>query len=209
MSTVLKLAGIAALAALVWMSCEWALAWRTVRHVTRELPALVGDEAELTRQAAVKEIQATRGAAVAAIDRLAGRAEKQLREMRIGTLEETARLRADLTTQSTLWRGEVSRQADAANGTLAGLRSDVRPVLDNAALLESDASRTVRLVTPQLVGAAAAWKVTGGNSAQIMRDLKPAAPAAAKAVQNVEKLTRPASWLVRAARIAAKVVWPF
>lgn len=163
MNAVLKLAGCIALLAAAWCAGEWALAFRSVRHVADKLPALVADEAEITRQAAAQEVRAVRVDATNSIDRFSAQAARQLDQLQAVTVDEVRRLRADLVIQSTLWRAEVRRQGDAANGTLAGVRSDLRPALDNAALLESDASRTVRLVTPQLVGAAAAWKVTGGE----------------------------------------------
>lgn len=212
MNTLLKIAGCVALLTASWCAGEWALTWRSIRHVADELPALVADEAELTRQAAVEEIRAGRADATEAVDRLSARAAHQIDKVRAGAIKEVRRLRADLVTQSTLWRGEVSRQGNAANGTLAGLRSDARPVLDNAALLELESARTVRLLTPQLLGAIAALKVTSGNTAQITRDLKPAAPAAAKAVQNVERMTRPLGWpakLARGALNVAKRLWIF
>lgn len=212
MTTVIKIAGCIALLVAAWCAGEWALAFRSVRHVTEELPELLANEAEITRQVATEEIRAGRADATVAIDRLSAQAAHQIDKMRAGTLEEVRRLRADLVTQSTLWRSEASRQADAANGTLAGLRADARPVLENAAVLELESARTVRLLTPQLLGALAASKVTAGNAAQITRDLKPAAPAAAKTVQNVERLTRPLGWPAKICRGlfgVARRIWIF
>lgn len=175
----LKLAGVIALAAVAWMSCEWALAWRATRAVVTELPELVSSELELTRRVAVEEIRAGRVDVTVAIDRLSAEAARQITKTRADTLEEVRRLRADMVTQSTLWR------------------SDARPVLANAALLEADAARTVRVLTPQLLGAVAASKVTAGNAAQITRDLKPAAQDAAHAMRNAERATRPLGWPVK------------
>lgn len=118
-------------------------------------------------------------------------------------------LRDSLVHTLTLHPGPGCRQGDAANGSLAGLRGDLRPTFDGSTLLLADSSRTVRLLTPQLLGAVAAAKVTSGNTAQITRDLKPAAPAAAKAVRNVEKITRPAGWLARIGSFVLKIIRPF
>lgn len=209
MNIALRIAGIAALAALAWMCAEWALTWRATREVVATLPDLVSAEAELTRQAAVEEIRATRTEATEAIDRTSAKAVRSVEKMEAGAIGEVRRLRADLVTQSTLWRGMMDRQADTANGTLAGLRIDALPVLQNAAQVEANVNRTIDMLRPQALGALAASKVTAGNAAQITRDLKPAAPAAAKTLQNVEKLTRPAGWISKAVRFALKIIWPF
>jgi len=189
-----------------WMVVELALLWRTAREVAEELPAEVGMQIDETRESLLEEIRAGRIEATEAIGRLSAQTVRVMDKAQAGMLQETRRLRADMVTQSTLWRTETSRQADRFNDSIAAVSKNTEPVLDSAYLLETEAMRTIRLLTPQLLGAMAAIKVAGGNTAQITRDLKPAAPVAAKAVQNVEKITRPLSLPAKIGRTVFNVV---
>jgi hypothetical protein len=66
------------------------------------------------------------------------------------------------------------------------IRGKLVPVLENAAALEATANDSVKKVTPFVLGAVAAGKVTAGNTAQITRDVKPVVP---KVAQNVEAIS--------------------
>lgn len=186
MNTLLKLAGAVTLACAAWMACEIAWMARETRSVVAGLPVLVSDEMELTRQAAVEQIRD-----------LSKVARKEIVDTRKDANAQLSGLRRDLQAQSKLWREMVDGQAGRANDSLAGLRSDALPVLQNAAQVEANVNRTIDVLRPQALGALAASKVTAGNAAQITRDLKPAAPAATKAIQNVERVTRPLAWPLR------------
>lgn len=219
MNALLKLAGCIALLAASWCAGEWALAFRSVRHVADELPALVADEAELTRQAAVDEIRAGRADATVAIDRFSARAAHQIDRVRASAQEEVRRLRADLVTQSTLWRGEVARQAGTANDTLAGLRSDLAPTLSESADVMRQLDEAAPLWLDCDHNPSCAYNLFQGTAKSIQsisQDVKKVTPQitqdAAATTHNLKRMTSPLSWPAKighAALSVAKRIWIF
>jgi hypothetical protein len=151
----------ALLAALTWLVlCAIAL----VREATVTVSALPG-EVSATRVALVSEVQAARKDVLA-------RSEREVAALRKDVLAEAGEIRqaADRRVGDTLAR------ADAALDTAEGLRRDMKPVLDAAQDTLHDADRTVADLHPQLLGLVAASKVTAGETAQTMRDLRGAVP---------------------------------
>lgn len=75
-------------------------------------------------------------------------------------------------------------QLSRANESIAGLRSDLQPVVAGAVAVESHADKAVVDLHPQMLGLVAASKVTAGETAQTMRDVQRAVPALLTATQD-------------------------
>jgi len=135
-----------------------------VRAATTAVSALPG-EVNATGAALVGEVRSARQEVVTA-------SERQVAALRIGVLAEAGeiRLAADRRVGDTLAR------ADIALGTAEELRQDMKPVLDAAQATLHDTDRTVADLHPQLLGLVAASKVTAGETAQTMRDVRNAVP---------------------------------
>jgi uncharacterized protein YoxC len=74
---------------------------------------------------------------------------------------------------------------DQVERTTNGIRSDVRPVLENAANIEAHTDKAVVDLHPQVLGLVAAAKVTAGQTAQTMREVERATPALLKDAQGI------------------------
>jgi len=161
MKIILQICVCALLAALTGLVvCTIAL----VRAATATVVALPG-EVIATRDTLVDEVRAARRDVLS-------RSERQVVALRKDAMTEAGKIRetADRRVADTLAR------ADAALGTVDGLRGDLKPVIDAAQSTLHDADRTVADLHPQLLGLVAASKVTAGETAQTMRDLRNAVP---------------------------------
>jgi len=135
-----------------------------VRTATATVSALPG-EVRATRAALVGEVQAARKDVLA-------RSERQVAALRKDVLAEAGEIRQTADRRV----GDTLARADAMLDTAAWLRGDLRPVLDAAQGTLRDADRTVADLHPQLLGLVAASKVTAGETAQTMRDVRTAVP---------------------------------
>ncbi len=66
---------------------------------------------------------------------------------------------------------------------VAGIREDARPVFDESRRAIANLTLTTHDLRPQLLGLVAGWKVVGGETAQTMRDIQRATPAALASFQ--------------------------
>lgn len=135
-----------------------------VRTATAAVSALP-DEVTATRVALLNEVRAARQDVLA-------RSERQLAAMRKDALSEVDEMR----TTADRRVGDTLARADAALATVDELRREIEPVLTTAQGTLHDADRTVADLHPQLLGLVAASKVTAGETAQTMRDIRRAVP---------------------------------
>jgi Skp family chaperone for outer membrane proteins len=142
-------------------------AWSAILLVRAATVAVTAIPAEVaaTRTALLSEVQASRRD-------LIQRSDRQLTALRRDVLSEARELRetADRRTGDTLAR------ADTALATIDSFRRDVQPVLQSAESTLQDTRKTVADLHPQLLGLVAASKVTAGETAQTMRDVRHAVP---------------------------------
>ena len=107
------------------------------------------------------------------------RTERQIAALRHDVMNEAGELRQTADRRM----GDTLARADAALATADGMRRDLQPVIGaaQATLLSTQATllstdRTVLDLRPQLLGLVAASKVTAGETAQTMRDVRGAVP---------------------------------
>jgi len=161
MKTILQICGCAFLTALTGLTvCTIEL----VRATTATVSALP-DEVAATRSALVDEVRAARKDVLV-------RSERQVAALRQDVMAEAGEIRE----MADRRMGDTLARADAALGTVDGLRYDLQPVLAAAQTTLHDAGRTVADLHPQLLGLVAASKVTAGETAQTMRDFRFAVP---------------------------------
>jgi hypothetical protein len=149
-----------------------------VHAATVTVSALPG-EVCATRAALVTEVEAARQDVLV-------RSERQVEALRKDLLAEAGamRLMADRRVGDTLAKAdlalntaeEVRRDLQPVAEAAQGLRQDLKPVLEAAQGTLRDADRTVTDLHPQLLGLIAASKVTAGETAQTMRDIRGAVP---------------------------------
>jgi hypothetical protein len=149
-----------------------------VHAATTTVSALPG-EVCATRAALVAEVQAARQDVLV-------RSERQFEALRKDLLAEAGemRLMADRRVGDTLAKAdlalntaeEVRRDLQPVVEAAQGMRHDLQPVLEAAQGTLRDADRTVTDLHPQLLGLVAASKVTAGETAQTMRDIRGAVP---------------------------------
>jgi hypothetical protein len=149
---------LAALTALVAYTIE------LVRATTATVSALPG-EVDATRVALLAEARASRQDILA-------RSERQIAALRKDVMAQADEFRKTADQRV----GDTLARADAALGTAEALRRDVQPVLDAARITLHEADRTVTDLHPQLLGLVAASKVTAGETALTMRDIRGAVP---------------------------------
>lgn len=134
---------------------------RTTAAVVSVLPV----EIATTRAALTNEVHAAR------VD-IVSRSDRQVTFLRRDVMAEAGQIREAADRRV----GETLARADTAIETAAGLRRDLQPVLGAAQHTLGDADRTVLDLHPQLLGLIAASKVTAGETAQAMRDVRGAVP---------------------------------
>ena len=149
---------LAALTVLAWYAIAFV---RTATATVAKLPAELG----ATRVALLSEVRAARRD-------LLGRSERQLATLRQEVLAEAGEIRRTADQRV----GDTLARADVALATAMALRQDLQPVLASAQETLRDADRTVVDLHPQLLGLVAASKVTAGETAHTMRDLRGAVP---------------------------------
>ncbi len=81
---------------------------------------------------------------------------------------------------------KVSDSIDHNLSELSAVRSDLAPLLDEAAGTAAAARLTIRDLRPQLLGLVAASKVTAGETATTMREIQRATPQAIASFQSVQ-----------------------
>ena len=124
--------GCALLAALTGVAVQAALLLHAATQAARALPGGVSAEIQTTRAALVGEIAATRKELLAAANGQAGEAQAKvdraltILERRTGDV--LARLDTALATTGTAV-AEANAQLSTANGTLVGVREDLKPAL--------------------------------------------------------------------------------
>jgi len=161
MKTILQMFLCALLAALTGLVvCTVELVRATTATVSA-LPAEIGT----TRAALVDEVRAARKDVVE-------RSERQVAQLRRDVMAQAGEARE----MADRRLGDALAKADAVLGTAEEIRQDLRPVLADAQGTLREANRTVADLHPQLLGLAAASKVTAGETAQTMRDFRSAVP---------------------------------
>lgn len=157
------------------------------RAVMLELPI----EARAARADLVDELEATRHELLAELNLQAkdirGDASTQIAAMRQMVDQRTGDALALVDRRADALTAAADAQLDAANATLAGIRTDLSPALQNSQRLIADTDKAVNDLHPQLLGLVAASKVTAGETAQTMRQVKDATPAMVQSVQSVAK----------------------
>jgi hypothetical protein len=97
-------------------------------------------ELRTARAALIGEASATRQELYAQVGDIAERSERQIAALRVDTLAEVDRIRGTADTHL----GNIERIADSrlqeTTGTLAGIREDISPTLNNAAALTASAA---------------------------------------------------------------------
>jgi len=141
-----------------------ACAIQLVRVATAEVSALP-EEVNAARAAVLCEVQAARQDVLV-------RSERQVSALRKEMLAEADQIRVNADQRA----GDTLARVDAVLETVAGLRSDVKPLLETAQNTLHDADRTVTDLHPQILGLVAASKVTAGETAQTMRSFRDAVP---------------------------------
>lgn len=202
----------AAMIALLCIAFGAVVTCLEVRRLCRILPgltlAVVHYEAEATRRAALDAIAETRRDLLAEVARWRADTKDLSAETVHKVDARLTAMEADL--------GAAIRQILAQTGELAAIRSDLHPILSDIGQATSVLSRPDALPA-QTLGLVAAWKVTGGEVAQTMREFRKVAPdvaananrtvaAAAGTAEQVQSLTKPSRWYWRLARIAAPLL---
>ena len=122
----------ALLAALTGVAIQAALLLHAATRATRALPGAVSAEVQTTRAALVSEIAATRRELLAAVNSQAGDAQAKVdRALTIldrRTGDALARVDTLFVTTGTA-ATEANAQLSTVNGTLAGVREDLKPAL--------------------------------------------------------------------------------
>lgn len=134
--------------------------------------AAVPGELAATRQALGTQVEAARQDVLV-------RSERQIAALRHEVIGQLAEIRqtADRRIGDSLAQvGTAIKAADVRLGEVTALRGDLRPLLSESHALLASADVTVRDLRPQLLGLVAASKVTAGETAQTMRDVRRATP---------------------------------
>jgi hypothetical protein len=138
-----------------------------VRVATVTVGAVPG-EIQATREALVSQVAEMRtdlnGQILSTRQDLQRGAGEALGEVRAARIQADGRI------------GDTLARVDTALGIVEGVRADLKPVFDGAAVLEADTDKTVTDLHPQLLGLVAAGKVTAGEAATTMRDIQRATP---------------------------------
>jgi len=161
MKTLYRLFLCALLAALTGLAVCAIVLVRAATAAVATLPS----EAAATRAALLAEVQAARRD-------LLQRSERQIAALRRDVLAEASEIRETADRRA----GDTLARADTALATVDSLRRDLKPVLDAAQSTIDHADKTVADLHPQLLGLVAASKVTAGETAQTMREVRGAVP---------------------------------
>jgi len=149
--------------------------------------AAVPGEVRATRAALLAEVQAIRhdltGQIEAARQDVLSRSERQVAALRTDVMDQATQLQQAADRRI----GDTLARADIALGTASDLRGDVKPVLDAAGDTLRRTSQAVADLRPQLLGLIAASKVTAGETAQTMRDVRGAVPGFLGQGQDIAK----------------------
>ena len=186
----LKLAlSCALLAAVTGVAVQAILLLHAATVAARALPGTVSAELQATRAALVAEINATRADLVhqveAARQDLLGKADVQF-----GTIQsESFRQITEFRSMADRRLGDTLARADAALRTVEALRNDVKPAVDGAVALESDAKDSwddVYWDVKALVGSAT---VAARGVAETSEAVGKAAPKLAESAVGIGKST--------------------
>lgn len=203
----------ALLAVLTWMGVEGALFIRAATEAARALPLAVVMELRVSREKVLAEVdqQASglradlTGQVAAARQQILTRADSQITALSTAVMDQAALTRdaADQRLGETLARVDTALALvkPALDGAAAAELSATR-VLDGATAMEAHLDKTVVDLHPQLLGLVAATKVTMGETAQTMREVKNAAPeisesvktTAAAVAREADAITKPQKW---------------
>ncbi len=187
------------------------------------MPSRVGRDLQRRADAAQATLDAARGdlarTAADLVDRV--KSIERTADRRLASLQNTADARLAFFGEIADYHLEVlTQKADKRIGEgiaeLGKLRADLKPVLASTDELLAQSSGTVAVLRPQLLGLAAAGKVTLGESAQAARRFDATLPRFLELGQgvgtnlqqttaNVERITRPDKWWMTGAKIAAPV----
>lgn len=179
---------------------------RTIASLPAQMDATIAREMDATRAALRAETEALRGDLAGQVAAVRGDLRAESAAWRIDTVTT-----AQWITDATDARLASIEETLAAKVTesVAGIRADVRPVLAEAHEALSQTSGTIAVLRPQALGLIAAAKVTAGDTAQTMRAIKAETPVItqniSRTTDNVERLTRPDRWPIR----ALKLIGPF
>lgn len=180
-----------------------ALVWSVVL-VVRAVPA----EMRATRAALLGEVDATRRDLNGQLRRLQDRSDRQITTLREQTLAEVEEMRQTADRRI----GDTLARADAAIGTLEGVRQDLRPTLENSAAVTAQVNSALPLfldcdhnpdcVFNRYVGASKGIERAAMNFSQTTTDVRNAVPqmlatwnqigvGVADTASNLDRLTKP------------------
>ena len=186
----LKLAlSCALLAAVTGAAVQAILLLRAATVATSALPGTVSAELQATRAALVAEIKATRADLVHQVESarqdLLGKADVQFSTIQSESFRQITEFRS----MADRRLGDTLARADAALRTVEALRNDVKPAVDGAVALESDAKDSwddVYWDVKALVGSAT---VAARGVAETSEAVGKAAPKLAESAVGIGKST--------------------
>jgi hypothetical protein len=179
----------ALLAALTGVAVQAILLLHAATQAARALPAAVSVEIEATRAALVAEIDATRADLInqveAARKDLLGKADAQFSTIQSESFRQITEFRS----MADRRLGDTLARADSALRTVEALRNDVKPAINGAVALESDAKDSwddVYWDVKALVGSAT---VAARGVAETSEAVGKAAPKLAESAVGIGKST--------------------
>jgi len=122
---------------------------------------------------------------LAIVDKRSGQAVAQVSLARKDTSQKLQSLGDIVAIETATANHSIARIADAA-AVLEALERDVQPVFSETATTLTSIDSGVKILTPQILGLAAATKVTMGETAQTMRVVRDQAPRAISAAVDLE-----------------------
>jgi len=187
----------ALLAALTGVAVQAILLLHAATQAARALPGAVSAELQATRTAVLHELdsQATgirqdlTGQIEGARKDLLVRTERQVASLRSDVMENVAEIR----TMADYRIGDSLGRVDRALAILDSVNSELKPTLDNAAVMTAQAKEASGILfrrdalPAQILGLTAAAKVTLGQTAETMRDIQRATP---EIVTNIKATTQ-------------------
>ena len=197
------------LAALTWGAIEGALLIRSARRTVEAVPAAVSGELLETRKLLACQLTALRAQTLARVDRLTDKADAQLTALRTDALVRVDQLTGRADAQLSTLNATATALQQQTTATIGAVQLDLGSFEDAATAVLVTTNKTVSDLHPQLLGLVAAAKVTAGETAQTMREVKTAAPEMVKSVQGIaasadgiaadakleaDEITRPKRW---------------
>lgn len=150
----------------------------TLDRVTAQIPAVAQSEIAATRDALRSEVAATRSETLTAVARLQRTADR-----RLASIQSDA-VRAVETTSA-----RVDKRLGEVTSNVAGIRSDIHPVLTETAATVKDARDTMDALYPDALALMETTDVTARSVSETMSAVEKAAPRIAEGTaRNAENI---------------------